>query len=1370
MIMSKKLSLILVVLVAAWISVCAQPIVSYDFVSSLGTYNEITDGTVLTTVVDDSENGITFDDKIWVSTDATEESVVSAGFEIGFDFVYNNQKMNRFAVSSHLSVILGKDEMTVNPNRSRYYLMDNDEGDQENVIAASPNTDVFGMADTEISYKLLGEAPNRTLVVQFKNVYVGLNWDGSETAPVNYQVRLNETTNTVDMVFDGWLDNVADYSKNIRVGIKGNNGDVHVRAYDWNLDVQDWQNTVKSTEDETLDWNSECNLVDGLTYTFTPCADCVVPTAQPTNLQVNITTDILKGSFTPAEVADHYLVLLSTEALSTLPVDGSFYATGDSIASAVVLGYYTDTVFSNLNEYEEIGIEIKPETKYYITIFAANSYCMYGPKYNTTNPLAQEVTSLPAAPASVKLVQATANSIEVYATANASGHDVVIAYTDVPYTNEYGTYLESGLFGVPTGDVAVGDELEGGGKVIYVGKAGVNAKAENLEPNKVYHFAAFSKDANGNYSSLFAGVDVITNGVLPYQFLVEDMYTLITCGREMEGVSVDMNINGFYFGPAVPETEYYLTTQWLDIAAGNVRLVFDMSMYIWGRFGSNAYNEWVDDEKLLFEYTTNETEWTTFATIDKTNAPQYATFDEFVNRRVEFEKTDDTPIKIRVRWLPVTGQVRFYLKDLRIEEKKECDYPVDLKAIDVVGDQATLTWEQQGAETQWLINWKLQSDSVWTEVLADSRSYKLSGLPGRSVIEARVAAKCSAESQSDWSSVVSFTSGYVLPFTETFDEASLPAGWDLKEGALTDSTEFTEGVNWIWFSTWRMKTLMLEPTSPLDSWVLFPAVNFTDAAVNYNLSFTITNAMQEEGGDEVIKIVVSKDGGKTFKASDVIYTVANADLPGDGDTKTYTTTLKGLEGSVRIGLLVTGTTATKTLMLDEVSVVESCPNDVVVKAEEILGTSATISWTGTIDEGKEWMVFIRKAGETTKEYQNTVDTFMVFENLENRTAYEVGVTKACADDDVARPVIFKFTTAANDPCYPVETITAKSTALDVTLEWSGEAYAYNLRYRQATATDWTEVNEIKANTYTISNLTPETEYVYQLQTLCSLAEGDYSEWTAEATVTTLAETCFAPTNIVVVPTHNKATITWEGNADKYAVEYRLATAEEWTVIEVAGANTVVVTDLTPETAYQLRMRSICSETDASRYSEYVSFTTTAIPECVAPTNPRVENITANSATLLWDADAINVTWDINWRATAVTSWTEVLGLTEPSYELTELEANTSYIWRVKASCDEGRESGWSAQTRFTTTETVAVDNISADNILVSAKSGIISLMNTENVLINTISLYSVNGMILATFDVNTTDNVIIPTDFVDNIVLVNIHCGEQVVTTKVVLK
>ena len=54
--MSKKLFLALVVTVAAWVGLQAQPIMSYDFASSVGTYTEITDGTVLTTVIDDSEN------------------------------------------------------------------------------------------------------------------------------------------------------------------------------------------------------------------------------------------------------------------------------------------------------------------------------------------------------------------------------------------------------------------------------------------------------------------------------------------------------------------------------------------------------------------------------------------------------------------------------------------------------------------------------------------------------------------------------------------------------------------------------------------------------------------------------------------------------------------------------------------------------------------------------------------------------------------------------------------------------------------------------------------------------------------------------------------------------------------------------------------------------------------------------------------------------------------------------------------------------------------------------------------------------------------------------------------------------------------
>ena len=98
-----------------------------------------------------------------------------------------------------------------------------------------------------------------------------------------------------------------------------------------------------------------------------------------------------------------------------------------------------------------------------------------------------------------------------------------------------------------------------------------------------------------------------------------------------------------------------------------------MNMYIWGRFGSTAYNEWTDDEKVVFETTTDGQTWTAVAEINKDNAPSYATYNEFVNRFLLFDIADETPIKFRVRWIPGTGQVRFYLKDFRLEMHIDTD-------------------------------------------------------------------------------------------------------------------------------------------------------------------------------------------------------------------------------------------------------------------------------------------------------------------------------------------------------------------------------------------------------------------------------------------------------------------------------------------------------------------------------------------------------------------------------------------------------------------------------------------------------------------------------------------------------------------------
>ena len=1349
----------------------AQPIMGYTFISSEGTYTEITDGTKMSHPEDLS---LYSDGLVWMgSTTPATETTTGAGFDIGFDFHFNNVWMNKFAIGSNFALFLGKDEFTVDPTRHRWFLSDRDEDGNmtHNIIqsALSGWRNVEATAETEISYKLVGEAPAKTLVVQYKNMRAT-----STGYECDLQIRLNQTTNTIDIIYSGWNNQWTEDDQyttiDVAVGIKGGDGDALRLA---NGDDYSWKNVITTYEDYTIEWSMDNSPADGLTFTFVPGPDCVRPTVQPTDLQLNVGSTVLSGSFTPVAEgeADGYIVLLTPNQIaeSDYPVDNVMYKRLDKIGNSIVLSYGPATEFTTLDRWGEMPeVEVLPETEYIVTVLSVNSLCSNGPLYNYASVLQSFVTSAPSAPEAVTLTEIGLDYAVVTSTANEKGQDVIIAYTDIPYTNDYGTYLGSGLFGTPDPNANIGDEIEGGGKVVYSGPAGESVRIDGLDLNKVYYFAAWSKNAEGVVSSVCAYDAGITTATLPYEFAIQDMYCDITVGRDMIGASVDTDINGFYFGPAQVGGEYIVSTQWIRPEAGTARIIFDMNMYIWGRFGSTAYNEWTDDEKVLFETTTDGQTWTAVAEINKDNAPSYATYNEFVNRFLLFDIADETPIKFRVRWIPGTGQVRFYLKDFRLEMKKDCDYPVNLTVKEAVGDKVTIAWEQQGTETEWLVDWRVAGTEAWNTVTADRREYTLEGLPGRTNIEVRVAAKCSANEVSDYSKTITVTTGYVLPFVEQFTDDIISSEWEFVTGELTDTgVEFSDGGWYAMTNRFGGHFIMLEmPDAPANAWVLTPVLNFGDGSVNYNVSYKLMS-LGKGSDDEQVKIVVSTDGGQTFTTAGVVLTDT---APGDGEEKEYTATLKGYQGQVRIGLLVTCATGTTSyLQLASVSVTESCPNDAVVTVDEIQGSYATVSWTGTKDDDQQWMVYIRKAGETDKNYQLTSETSMTFEGLEPRTTYEVGVTKACADDDIARPATAQFTTLASDPCLPLETINVTPGVFDLTLQWESDAYAFNIRCRKANTMtdDFIQYEGVQGNSFTISNLDPATDYLIQMQTVCSLAEGDQSDWTTEMLVSTLEETCFAPTDIVVEALHNRAVITWAGEAPTFEVSYRLASEEDWTVFNVSEKTTTLY-DLTPETSYQIRLRSICEDEQVSRFSEIVAFSTTAIPECVTPSNLRVENILETSATLLWDADQSNISWLINWRDASVTSWNEVFDLTTTSYQLENLQAGTAYIWRVKANCEEDRQSGWATQNKFST-QTVGVNAVSVDDLTVYGKAGVLSILNAQHIAIDNVAIYALNGALIGSYDVNTTENVLIPTAINDNVVLVSVRSGAQVLTFKVAL-
>ena len=73
-------------------------------------------------------------------------------------------------------------------------------------------------------------------------------------------------------------------------------------------------------------------------------------------------------------------------------------------------------------------------------------------------------------------------------------------------------------------------------------------------------------------------------------------------------------------------------------------------------------------------------------------------------------------------------------------------------------------------------------------------------------------------------------------------------------------------------------------------------------------------------------------------------------------------------------------------------------------------------------------------------------------------------------------------------------------------------------------------------------------------------------------------------------TANSAVLTWTGGSGTYNVEYKLASAEDWTsLLTNTTATSYTITDLTPGKAYQARVQSVCGE-DVSGWKS-VSFST-----------------------------------------------------------------------------------------------------------------------------------------------------------------------------------
>lgn len=210
------LPVLLAILLLGAFGLCAQTY-EYSFSTTTGTYTAITGGTLLGTETSDDQRFVD------PAVPAGGTTNTGPGFDIGFNFTFNGAVFDRLGICNNGWISLGQSALTPSVNMtssSTYTPLSStstiDPAVLYNRIAAMAR-DLQAQAGATLRLETIGTAPNRVCVIQFSN-YKKYGTSGTGDS-FNFQIRLNETSNNVQIVYGACVSNAT--AGNMQVGLRG---------------------------------------------------------------------------------------------------------------------------------------------------------------------------------------------------------------------------------------------------------------------------------------------------------------------------------------------------------------------------------------------------------------------------------------------------------------------------------------------------------------------------------------------------------------------------------------------------------------------------------------------------------------------------------------------------------------------------------------------------------------------------------------------------------------------------------------------------------------------------------------------------------------------------------------------------------------------------------------------------------------------------------------------------------------------------------------------------------------------------------------------------------------------------------------------
>ena len=247
-----------------------------------------------------------------------------------------------------------------------------------------------------------------------------------------------------------------------------------------------------------------------------------------------------------------------------------------------------------------------------------------------------------------------------------------------------------------------------------------------------------------------------------------------------------------------------------------------------------------------------------------------------------------------------------------------------------------------------------------------------------------------------------------------------------------------------------------------------------------------------------------------------------------------------------------------------------------------------------------------------------------------------------------------------------------------------------------------EESGIKLTSKSVNALSNKTTYYWRVKSTNSAGTSSWSDTWSFTTIVSL------PGDVALINPGNNSInqsiaqeFSWGISSD--AVSYRVQVSENsdfsTTILDESGitSNSKSVKGLSNNTTYYWRVKSV-NIAGTSSWSDTWNFTTiVSLPGDVVLLSP-LNNSTDQKTSLIlnWSSasDADKYTLHVSERSDFFINIINESGLTTTSKEISGLQPNTTYFWRVNAENISGKGK-WSEMWNFTTLKPEGVDNINS---------------------------------------------------------------------------